>query len=117
MNQIALASQMHIHGKRMADYTGFVAPRLPAEGCFASLGKGVPGAYLSRQNDVVNARYIVPLAFRYLCPTCSRSSYDFQVYTFLHLSPLLVLPEVSSSDAIRAPTDGIRSTREIERSS
>jgi len=28
VNQIALASQMHIHGKRMADYAGSVAPRL-----------------------------------------------------------------------------------------
>lgn len=66
VNQIALASQMHIHGKRMADYTGFVAPRLP-EGCFASLGKGFR-AYLSRQNDVVNVHDIVPLLLSLLRP-------------------------------------------------
>lgn len=61
VNQIALASQMHIHGKRMADYTGFVAPRLPYRGVFCIPRKGVPRAYLSRQNDVVNVHDIVPL--------------------------------------------------------
>lgn len=30
VNQIALASQMHIHGERMADYAGSVVPRLAA---------------------------------------------------------------------------------------
>lgn len=45
VNQIALASQMHIHGKRMADYnTGFVAPRLPKRGV---LHPSKRGSYLS----------------------------------------------------------------------
>lgn len=45
VNQIALASQMHIHGKRMADYAGSVAHPAyrAAMGCFAfPARKGVP---------------------------------------------------------------------------
>lgn len=60
------------------------------EGCFASLEKGFR-AYLSRQNDVVNAHDIVPLSFRYFHPPAPRPrsyfySYRLTFFTFESLS-------------------------------
>lgn len=82
VNQIALASQMHIHGKRMADYTGFVAPRLPKRGVLHPSKRGSEHIY-PRQNDVVNAHDI-----RYFRPSSSlfAPSYDFHVRASLSLS-------------------------------
>lgn len=111
VNQIALASQMHIHGKRMADYTGFVAPRLSKKGVLHPSKRGSEHIY-PRRNDVVNAHDI-----RYFRPSSSLfiPSYDFHVRASLSLSlsfihsPYFVI--------VRVPTDGIRSTCEpLERS-
>lgn len=102
---------MHIHGKRMADYTGFVAPRLPKRGVLHPSKRGSEHIY-PRQNDVVNAHDI-----RYFRPSSSlfAPSYDFHVRASLSLSlgfhpPYFVI--------VRVPTDGIWSTCEpLERSS
>lgn len=106
VNQIALASQMHIHGKRMADYTGFVAPRLPKRGVLHPSKRGSEHIY-PRQNDVVNAHDI-----RYFRPSSSlfAPSYDFHVRASLSLSrfPSAVLCHRSRSNGwnlidLRAP--------------
>lgn len=57
------------------------------EGCFASLEKGFR-AYLSRQNDVVNAHDIVPLSFRYFHPPPFSYFYSYHLtfFTFESLS-------------------------------
>lgn len=97
MNQIALASQMHIHGKRMADYTGFVAPRLPKRGVLHPSKRGSEHIY-PRQNDVVNAHDI-----RYFRPSSSlfAPSYDFHVRASLSLSLSVSIRRTLSSFAFQ----------------
>lgn len=102
---------MHIHGKRMADYTGFVAPRLPKRGVLHPSKRGSEHIY-PRQNDVVNAhdiRYFRPLLYSSRLTIFTFASLSlFLSLSFVHRFPFAVLCHRSRSNGwnlidLRAP--------------
>lgn len=107
---------MHIHGKRMADYTGFVAPRLP-RGVFCIPWKRVPSIFIEAKRRRKRSRYrpsllsllspsplllpsptFIHTVLRFSRLNLFLSLFIFSSFLFAYVVPLIVLCRRSRSN-------------------